>query len=139
MARKRELQLLSSSEAYGLESERDFQRRVSDAAVQMGWMVYSVPDSRRATLAGYPDLTLIHARKKFILFAELKTQKGKLRPQQETVLEALQAVASVAGSRVAVAVWRPADWPTVLQTLANPQKKQQKNGKNPVSPDISAD
>lgn len=52
--------------------------------------------------AGFPDLVLLRGQR--LLFRELKTDKGKLRPEQEKWLAALLAAGSDAN------VWRPAQW-----------------------------
>lgn len=61
--------------------------------------------------AGWPDLVLIHPERERVLFVELKSEKGKLKPQQEEVLALLQDVGQE------VYVWRPSDWDSVLQCL----------------------
>jgi len=91
-------------------SERDFQQMIIQAAELLGWVVYHTYDSRRCT-PGYPDLTLIHPGSASLLFVELKTERGKLRPEQRLWLETLQAAG------VDVRVWRPSDWDTIVATL----------------------
>ena len=54
---------------------------------------------------GFPDLVL--AREGVVIFAELKAEKGRLRPDQEKWIAALGACY----------VWRPSDWPAILQIL----------------------
>ena len=92
------------------ESEREFQGRVVDIARWNGWSVYSIPDSRRVTLAGYPDLTMWRGTR--LVFAELKREKGKLRPAQEAVLAELRQLPNVE-----VYVWRPSDWIAIQEAL----------------------
>lgn len=67
--------------------------------------------------AGWPDLVLIRGNR--LVFAELKTDKGKVSPNQETVLEVLRGLEWI-GDReptVRVEVWRPADFETIVETL----------------------
>ena len=90
-------------------TERDFQKQVVDLAGIHGWNVYSIPDSRYATLAGFPDLTLWRGEKLF--FAELKTDKGKVTTIQEFVHQQLRHAHQV------VVVWRPKDWTEIEKTL----------------------
>lgn len=92
-------------------SERDFQRSVIELAHLMGWRVYSIPDSRRTTLSGYPDLTLWNPKQQRVLFAELKTDKGRLRPEQVVVIDELRQCGQQ------VCVWRPKDWDEIVTTL----------------------
>lgn len=94
------------------ELERDFQERVVALARTYGWSVYAVPDSRRASLAGYPDLTMWNERLGKLIFVELKREKGKTSPAQERVLDQLRVC------KQQVYVWRPSDWDgTILRTI----------------------
>ena len=80
-------------------TERDLQAAIVELARTIGWMVYHPYDSRRST-PGYPDLTMVHPRTGAILFAELKTETGKVTDEQDQWLRAL-AVRGLAF------VWRP--------------------------------
>ena len=81
-----------------------------------GWETYHVSDSRKVAngrlvgdpmAAGLPDLILVHGSRGFI-FAELKREKGKLRPKQRETLDVMAAAS--AGTRgVFVHLWRPSD------------------------------
>jgi hypothetical protein len=63
-----------------------------------GWRYFHAYDSRRSP-PGFPDLVLARDR---VLFAELKTLKGRVRPEQLEWLERLRA----AGAECYL--WRPA-------------------------------
>lgn len=52
---------------------------------------------------GWPDLVLLRARDRRLVFVELKAEKGKLSPRQAEVLELL------ATCGLDVRVWRPSD------------------------------
>jgi hypothetical protein len=91
-------------------SEKQFQQQVMDLARYSGFLVYHVFDSRRSD-PGFPDLVL--CRPPLVLFAELKSERGKLRPEQREWLEALRGCESV-GARL----WRPSDWPEIEETLS---------------------
>ena len=85
-------------------AEKELQKNIRDLAKVMGWdFVYSIPDSRMATARGMPDLLML--KEKRLLFAELKTQSGKLRLEQRQVLYLLEIIEGVE-----VHVWRPSDW-----------------------------
>ena len=85
-------------------AEKELQKNIRDLAKVMGWdFVYSIPDSRMATAKGMPDLLML--KEKRLLFAELKTQSGKLRLEQRQVLYLLKIIEGVE-----VHVWRPSDW-----------------------------
>lgn len=89
-------------------SERDWQQTVCDFAQLTRWAVWHDHDSRR-NAPGWPDLTLLRPPR--IVFAELKTERGRLRPAQQTMIDLLRACGQE------VYVWRPADWPQVMETL----------------------
>jgi len=82
--------------------ERVLQRLVRAVAVVMGWEFYHTHDSRRSD-PGFPDCAL--TRDGRLVFAELKTARGKLSADQERWLAALRRVAGVE-----VYVFRPQDW-----------------------------
>jgi hypothetical protein len=92
------------------QTERQFQDAVVEYGRQCGWLVYHPHDSRRSTF-GYPDLTM--ARRGRVVFAELKTETGRLRVEQQRWLDALQP----SGTEVGVFLWRPSDWPEIEQVL----------------------
>lgn len=82
-------------------SEKQLQQAVIDLARLLGFAVYHTHDSRRS-VSGYPDLTLAKGRR--LIFAELKTAKGRVKPLQQEWLDRLQRTGAEAY------VWRPADW-----------------------------
>lgn len=92
-----------------IEREADFQAAVVELAQLTGWLVYHCNDARRST-PGWPDLAL--CRPPRLLLVELKTTRGRLRPEQRVWLAALTECTGVE-----VAVWRPADWPMIERTL----------------------
>jgi hypothetical protein len=97
-------------------SEKAFTTTVINLATMLGWRHYHTHDSRRSD-PGWPDLVL--ARKipaaKLILadlvFAELKTETGKVTPAQADWLEMLR----LAGQRVYI--WRPSDLERIAEIL----------------------
>ena len=110
---------LKSQDMFALSTERQFQHAVTELARLNGWLVYSIPDSRRSTLSGWPDLTMIRRVDRRIVFAELKTEKGKIRPQQEEVLDVLTHIAGEGRTKKAeVYLWRPSDWDQIRRVLA---------------------
>ena len=84
-------------------SEDQFQQQVIDLAHFHQYDVtYHNPDSRRSQ-AGFPDLVLISSSRGRALFRELKTEDGRVRPKQQSVLLAMVAAGLDAD------VWRPQD------------------------------
>jgi len=106
---RKQAALLDSSQMRSLELERDFQERVVTLARLNGWRVYAVPDSRRATIAGYPDLTMWRGTR--LVFAELKRERGRLSPAQVEVLAELKRTGNE------VYEWRPRDWDAIVECL----------------------
>jgi hypothetical protein len=85
-------------------SEAELMSNVVDLARWHNWLTMHITDSRKSNAVGFPDLVLCHQRTGRLLFAELKSEKGALRPGQVVWLDALRA-----GGHLAY-VWRPADW-----------------------------
>jgi len=90
-------------------SEKEFQAQVLDLAKLSGWFCYHTHDSRRSA-PGFPDLVL--ARPPRLVFAELKSEEGRLRPEQGGWLAALGRCEAVEAR-----LWRPSDWPEIEEVL----------------------
>ena len=119
MPRKpRQLNLLTTEQLHTLELERDFQNRLTEFMRIEGWQVYSIPDSRRASMKGYPDITAWRVEDQRLLFVELKREKGRVSEAQIYVLDSLRALAPRIDCEVYI--WRPSDWPTIEQVIARP-------------------
>jgi hypothetical protein len=97
-------------------SEADFQRAVIELAKLRGWRVWHDNDSRR-NAAGFPDLIMV--RRGRLVLAELKAQRGRLRPEQDGWLRDLAIVEAEAEGTGAVAerLWRPSDWSEIQAVL----------------------
>lgn len=89
-------------------TEKELQAAVIEAAHLFGWRVAhfrpALTQSGKWATAmqgdpGYPDLTM--ARDGEILFVELKSETGRIRPEQKIWIDALTPH---------VVVWRPSDW-----------------------------
>ena len=61
--------------------------------------------------AGFPDLVLVNREKKRVIYAELKSDKGCIRPEQNRWLDDLSA----AGQEVYL--WRPKDSDDIIKIL----------------------
>lgn len=98
-----------------------------------GWRVFHVSDSRREVIdrrqgvsrlvgdelaKGWPDLVLVHPRRGLLLVRELKSDRGRVRPEQKEWLEALRAVG------VDADVWRPRDLPEIEAVLGFKRRKE---------------
>lgn len=72
-------------------SEKDLQAEVKALAEGMGWLVYHTWNSQRSD-KGLPDLLMVKGHR--LIAAELKSDKGKLTPEQNRWLQALALVRS---------------------------------------------
>lgn len=99
-------------------SEREFQTLVLDIAAMNKWKVthFRPGMNRRGEWAtplqgdpGWPDLVLVKPPR--AIFAELKSARGKLSPEQVEWLEALR------GCGLDVRVWFPSDLDEIESTL----------------------
>ena len=105
--------------------ESYFQSQVILLAKLHGWLVMHTraveirPGVWKTPLqghAGYPDLTLVHSTKG-IIFAELKSDIGRVSAMQKAWHETLSA----AGAEVHI--WRPQNWDEINVRLASPPAK----------------
>lgn len=83
--------------------ERQLQTMVIQLANLTGWRHYHPYDSRKS-VPGYPDLTLVNVKQRRLIFAELKTAKGRISKAQQEWLDDLTAAGQEAY------VWRPDQW-----------------------------
>lgn len=98
-----------SRAATGADSitEAAFQSQVTDLADMLGYDWFHTHDSRRCP-PGFPDLVLVGSR---VIFAELKTAIGRVRPAQADWINRLAAAGELAY------IWRPADLDSIRDTL----------------------
>lgn len=87
-------------------SESEFQAAVVQLALLRQYLVFHDNDSRR-NQAGFPDLVMTRPGR--LVFAELKTEIGRVSNEQHRWLDLLRSVSQVAGDALHVAVWRPSD------------------------------
>ena len=88
-------------------SEEELQTAVTHMATLCGWRSYHTYNSRRSN-PGFPDLVL--TRRGRLLFVELKSQRGKVRPEQQDWLNDLDEVERKTGGLVMARLWRPSSW-----------------------------
>jgi VRR-NUC domain len=94
-------------------TEKEWQAQLVELARLYGWRCYHTLRSQGSE-AGFPDLVLV--RPPQLVFAELKTDKGRLSPAQKEWLADLEQV-SAGAIDVAADVWRPADFDRVHAIL----------------------
>lgn len=91
-------------------TEKDLREQVRDLCGIFGWKLYFTWTSMHSP-RGFPDLVLAHPGKKRIIYAELKSEKGKVTPEQQRWLDALRQCGQE------VYVWRPADIEEIARLL----------------------
>lgn len=91
-------------------TEAELMANVRQVALLGGWLTYHTHDSRRSD-KGFPDLVMVHPITGRTVYVELKSAKGRIRPEQRTWIDALYR----GGHEVYV--WRPADWPVLVQRV----------------------
>ena len=91
-------------------TEVQWRRTVREAASALGWRAGWTWLSIHSP-SGFPDLVLVSAARKRVIWAELKTEKGKVSEKQQRWLDELRAAGQEAY------VWRPSDWPEVQEVL----------------------
>lgn len=101
-------QPMTAVEYRDLEPEADFMVKVKDLAERCRWLCYHTYDSRRSD-EGFVDLVMVRRRR--VIFAELKSVRGKLREKQKVWLDAL------IGAGMEAVVWHPSDWDAIVATL----------------------
>jgi len=80
-------------------SEAQLLAAVRQACRTLGLLCYHTYDSRRSD-PGFPDLVIVGER---VIYRELKTERGRVRPEQSVWLDALTAAGQDAD------IWRPRD------------------------------
>jgi len=99
-------------------SEAMFQKDVIRLASMYEWLVHHVRPGRYGEfyktdgLPGMPDLVLISLRNRGVIFAELKTARGRLNENQLIVGKALMQ------NGAEYYVWRPGDMQEIADRLA---------------------
>lgn len=105
-------------------SEADLQTQVIDLAHLNGWLVAHFRPARtkdgwRTPVAadgkGFPDLVL--ARSGRVLFAELKSDSGRLSVEQQRWLNELRGATPSQRGTHSVHVWRPKDFDQIVRVL----------------------
>lgn len=103
-----------------VQSEAEFMAMVIALARDHGWLVYHarpamMRSGKWATAAqgngakGWPDLFMVRGRK--AIAVELKSEKGKLTPEQLVWQDAL------VDADIECHVWRPSQWNAIVEEL----------------------
>lgn len=100
-------------------SEAEFQRQVIEIAIWHGWLIDHTPPMRSAKgaiftggLTGKTDLVLFSLKGKGIIYAELKSETGKLSPNQAVFKNV------VINNGGEYHLWKPSDLPAIVERLS---------------------
>jgi len=93
----------------GDEPEKHFMARVREVARMFGWVDWHQQDSM-GTRAGLPDLILLRPPR--LIFAELKSQHGRLTIEQSAAMALLELCPAVEAF-----CWRPSDFQRIVEVL----------------------
>jgi hypothetical protein len=96
-------------------TEKQFQAQIISLAKTLGWEVYH-PFLSVFSERGWPDLSMVYEGRGRLLFAELKSETGKLTEHQEKWLALLRSTG------VEVYLWRPADFDEIVEILQQKEK-----------------
>jgi len=101
-------------------TEAQFMQQIIDLSRLYGWRVaHFRPAMTRsgrwatpvqADGAGFPDLCMVKRAR--LIFAEIKSDKGKLSPEQETWITELTNC-----MRCEVYIWKPENWEEIVEVL----------------------
>ncbi|MGW1055440.1 VRR-NUC domain-containing protein [Streptomyces sp. NPDC001155] len=93
-------------------TEEQFRRHVRKIAALRGWtLAYHTHNAQRSD-AGWPDEVYGHPKTRRTIFAEFKSNTGRLRPEQRDWLRHLAACG------FETALWRPKDLDVIVTVLA---------------------
>ncbi len=93
-------------------TEAEFQRDVLRTAAELGWGLRYHTQFSVGSRKGFPDLVLVRARDRRVVFMELKGPKTAVQPEQVQWREGLQAAGAEAY------LFRPCDEDRVRAVLA---------------------
>src|SRR5690606_36045745 len=89
--------------ARAVMSEAQLLATIRQVCRTLGLLCYHTYDSRRSE-PGFPDLVIVGLGPGAVLYRELKSERGRLRPEQRIWLDALSRAGQDAD------VWRPGDF-----------------------------
>jgi hypothetical protein len=90
-------------------TEKEFSQQVRQLAILKGYKVYHTFLSIYSDV-GFPDLVI--AKEDKLIFAELKTERGKVSQAQKDWLGVLAST-----KKCECFIWRPSDWDEVVSIL----------------------
>ncbi len=108
---------MTASAYRATQSEADFQRTVTGRVDALGGLWMHLTDSRGQAADGFPDLVICLPPRRYgdlprVIFAELKSMRGRLRPKQIAWLDALTECGTYE-----TYTWRPDQWGEIDRVL----------------------
>jgi len=91
-------------------TEKQFEAQVKDLAKVFHADAYYHPFLSTWSVKGFPDLTIIRVPR--LIFAELKTETGKISPEQQKWHDLLNQCTSIEAH-----IWRPAQFDEIVGIL----------------------
>lgn len=105
------MKLTSKDRVLRTVSEKEWQQTILDLLAVSGYsLIFHDFDSRRNN-AGLPDILAVRLDPPDLIFIELKTETGPLRPKQKEWVGALRQAGQSAY------VWRPSDFESAVKRL----------------------
>lgn len=104
-------------------TEAEFERQVKQLAATFGYSYYHTWRSIHSP-AGFPDCVL--AKPGRLIFAELKSEKGKMSDAQNEWIDVLYQ----AGAETYI--WRPGDWEKIVKTLQGEKQGSRRKSENDI-------
>ena len=102
-------------------SEADFQDMISDLAHLCGYKVAHFRKARKkdgswitpvsADGKGWPDLILCNDKRKSVIVTEIKSEQGKVTPEQQDWIDRLSQCG------IETHVWKPSQWDEIVLKL----------------------
>jgi hypothetical protein len=118
-----------------LLSEAQFSGLVVEVAKLGHWPLRYHTLRSKGSKSGFPDWVFARVSPlPRIVFAELKSESGQVRPAQAEWLHGLAEIAELLALTcgidhppfpIEVHVWRPSDWPNVVETLTGKRPREE--------------
>lgn len=106
--------------------EKELQKHLEEMLSQYGWRWHHETDSRKSK-AGWPDLVAVRITNRFdatgqpvypwVLFLEVKTETGKLKPEQAALWQEFAALDASSTGEVRYRIVRPSNLATIEEWI----------------------
>jgi hypothetical protein len=86
-------------------------------------LIMHIHDSRKSAGVGFPDLVLAHPKRPVLYLVELKTERGRIRPEQKIWKGVLERIEAASCGVVRYRLWRPSMWESIVEELGGADAK----------------